>query len=160
MIMKQKAMTILYRIAYLAQLLYWLIWRPVSMGVNVLIVQDGAVLLVRPVYRNNWTLPGGGLHRGETLAQAARREVREEVGFTLHELHLFGMYTNLTTTNSDHIAVFVSDAFTPPATPHHSYEIEEYRFFPFAELPANTGEGTRRRIAEYRRETAVDFREW
>jgi 8-oxo-dGTP pyrophosphatase MutT (NUDIX family) len=158
--MKQKAVTILYRIAYQAQLIYWAIWRPVTLGVNVLMVRDDQVLLVRPAYKNGWTLPGGGLQRGETLAQAARREVREEVGFTLHELHLFGMYTNLTATNSDHIAVFVSPAFTPPAARHHSFEIADYRFFPFNDLPPNVSEGTRRRVKEYRQETAVGFREW
>ena len=39
---------------------------------------DGAVLLVRLSYRNSWGLPGGLLKRGETPAQAARREVKEE----------------------------------------------------------------------------------
>jgi 8-oxo-dGTP pyrophosphatase MutT (NUDIX family) len=158
--MKQKIMTLLYRFAYLSQLIYWILWRPVTLGVNVLLVQDGAVLLVRPTYKNSWTLPGGGVSRGETLAQAARREVSEEVGFVLHDLQLFGMYTNLTATNSDHIAVFVAHTFTPPALPHQSYEIDEYRFFPLNALPPNMGEGTRRRLEEFQQETAVAFRPW
>lgn len=41
---------------------------------------DGAVLLVRLSYRNSWGLPGGLLKRGESPADAARREVREEAG--------------------------------------------------------------------------------
>ena len=41
---------------------------------------DGAVLLVRLSYRNSWGVPGGLLKRGETPADAARREVLEEVG--------------------------------------------------------------------------------
>jgi ADP-ribose pyrophosphatase YjhB (NUDIX family) len=39
---------------------------------------DGAVLLVRLSYRRSWGLPGGLLKRGETPADAARREVLEE----------------------------------------------------------------------------------
>jgi len=39
---------------------------------------DGALLLARLSYRNSWGLPGGLLKRGETPADAARREVREE----------------------------------------------------------------------------------
>lgn len=39
---------------------------------------DGAVLLVRLAYRNSWGLPGGLLKRGESPADAARREVLEE----------------------------------------------------------------------------------
>jgi 8-oxo-dGTP diphosphatase len=41
---------------------------------------DGSVLLVRQIYRNSWGVPGGLLQRGEAPADAARREVLEEVG--------------------------------------------------------------------------------
>ncbi|MSO86651.1 MAG: NUDIX domain-containing protein [Acidimicrobiia bacterium] len=44
---------------------------------------DGALLLVRLSYRDRWGLPGGLLKRGETTAEAARREVAEEVGVTV-----------------------------------------------------------------------------
>jgi 8-oxo-dGTP diphosphatase len=41
---------------------------------------DGRVLLVRQVYRGKWGIPGGLLARREHAADAARREVLEEVG--------------------------------------------------------------------------------
>ena len=41
---------------------------------------DGRVLLVRQTYRNRWGLPGGLVARREAPADAARREVAEEVG--------------------------------------------------------------------------------
>lgn len=41
---------------------------------------DGALLLVRLSYRHRWGVPGGLLKRGEDAADAARREVLEEVG--------------------------------------------------------------------------------
>jgi len=44
---------------------------------------DGALLLVRQVYRPRWGLPGGLLERGEDPADAARREVYEEVGLPI-----------------------------------------------------------------------------
>src|SRR3954470_4208287 len=62
-------------------LLYWHLVRPATTGVVVAVCCRGQVLLVRHSYGfQHWTLPGGGWKRGETLGDAARREVREELG--------------------------------------------------------------------------------
>ena len=44
---------------------------------------DGRVLLIRHLYRQRWGVPGGLLERRETPPDAARREVREEVGINV-----------------------------------------------------------------------------
>lgn len=52
-------------------------------GVGVVVLKDGAVLLVRrarPPRQGEWSIPGGLQHIGETLAEAALRELREETG--------------------------------------------------------------------------------
>lgn len=41
---------------------------------------DGRVLLVKPVYREGWALPGGLVDRGEHPERTIRREMREELG--------------------------------------------------------------------------------
>jgi ADP-ribose pyrophosphatase YjhB (NUDIX family) len=47
---------------------------------------DGHLLLVQQVYRMKWGLPGGLLGRGEEPADAARREVAEEVNLAVELL--------------------------------------------------------------------------
>ncbi|MFF4104417.1 NUDIX domain-containing protein [Streptomyces sp. NPDC001903] len=42
--------------------------------------EQGRVLIVNPVYKERWNLPGGHIEEGELPAAAARREVREEIG--------------------------------------------------------------------------------
>jgi 8-oxo-dGTP pyrophosphatase MutT (NUDIX family) len=42
--------------------------------------QDGQVLLVDPVYRATWDLPGGAVEAEESPHAACRREVAEELG--------------------------------------------------------------------------------
>lgn len=62
--------------------------RPVvDVAVGVLIAPDGAFLLTtRPpgkVYAGYWEFPGGKLEAGETVEQALRRELQEEIGLTI-----------------------------------------------------------------------------
>jgi mutator protein MutT len=52
-------------------------------GVGGIVVDEGRVLLVRRAREplaGRWSLPGGLVELGETLAEAVRREVREETG--------------------------------------------------------------------------------
>jgi 8-oxo-dGTP diphosphatase len=52
-------------------------------GVGAVVVKEGQVMLVRRANAPNqgqWSIPGGTVELGETLAQAAVREVREECG--------------------------------------------------------------------------------
>ena len=59
-------------------------------------VRDGAgrLLLTRRVDNGLWVLPGGKLELGETIAQAAVREVLEETGVEVEVTGLAGIYTD------------------------------------------------------------------
>ncbi len=51
--------------------------------VGAVVVHDGSLLLVRRGHgpaAGEWSVPGGRLERGETVAEAVVREVREETG--------------------------------------------------------------------------------
>jgi 8-oxo-dGTP pyrophosphatase MutT (NUDIX family) len=127
--------------------LRWRITRPVTLGVRLLLVRDGSVLLVKHTYQPLWFLVGGGMQRNETVEQAARREASEEVGASLGELRLHGLYTNFFDYKSDHVVVFACTDFT--LTDVRSGEIEQHAFFPSDCLPDNTAAGHRRRIVEF-----------
>jgi 8-oxo-dGTP diphosphatase len=59
--------------------------RPIC-GVGAVVRRDDAVLLIlrgNPPRRGDWSLPGGAVELGETLREAAQREVREECGIEI-----------------------------------------------------------------------------
>ena len=64
--------------------------RPV-VGVGVVVLRGSDVLLIRraePPRKDRWSIPGGKQERGETVRDAAHREIREETGV---EIALIGL---------------------------------------------------------------------
>lgn len=67
-------------------------------GVGCLVWKDGQVLLIKrgkPPGYGEWSLPGGSQELGETLFQAAEREVREETGVTAHARSILTAVDNI-----------------------------------------------------------------
>ncbi|MGO9219918.1 MAG: NUDIX domain-containing protein [Streptosporangiaceae bacterium] len=57
---------------------------PASAGA-LIFDRAGRLLILKPVYKSGWTIPGGVMEAdGETPWAACRREVREECGLTVH----------------------------------------------------------------------------
>ena len=124
--------------------------RGMTLGTRTLVLKDAyaQVMLVRHGYAAGWMLPGGGVERGESLAEAAVREVREETGIVAEEEPLLhGMFLNDRQFRGDHVACFVLRRFSERPV-SAGFEIAEARFFPSAALPEGTTSGTRRRLAE------------
>ena len=141
---------LIYHTAKLVLHPYYRQVRGMTLGTRTLVLghDGGEILLVRHGYAAGWLLPGGGVERGETLAEAAVREVREEAGIEAEEEpRLHGIFNNDREFPGDHVACFLLRKFRQgPFKP--GFEIAEARFFPLDALPAGTTGGTRRRIAE------------
>jgi ADP-ribose pyrophosphatase YjhB (NUDIX family) len=71
--------------------------RPI-VGIGIVVLKDDTVLLVRrgkPPNVGAWTLPGGAQEVGETAEDAARRELLEETGITVGEMHFAATVDNI-----------------------------------------------------------------
>ncbi|MGW4395728.1 NUDIX hydrolase [Amycolatopsis nivea] len=55
---------------------------------------DGRILMIRRTDNDLYSIPGGQLELGETLSQAAVREVREETGMECKVSGVIGLYSN------------------------------------------------------------------
>lgn len=65
-----------------------------QLAASVVIFREGRVLLVqraRNPGQGRWSLPGGRVEHGETLAQAVHREVAEETGLTVEIVGFAGL---------------------------------------------------------------------
>jgi 8-oxo-dGTP pyrophosphatase MutT (NUDIX family) len=76
-------------LAYRVLLVCWFVFRPNRRGVYIAVWHDEELLVIRNSYRSCYALPAGGIKRGESIEDAALRELREEVGIvatpqTLH----------------------------------------------------------------------------
>jgi ADP-ribose pyrophosphatase YjhB (NUDIX family) len=56
--------------------------------------EEGSLLLHRRSDNKRWALPGGTMDIGETIAQCAEREVREETGLTVKAYRIVGIYSD------------------------------------------------------------------
>ena len=64
-------------------------------GASAIVTDDeGYVLLHRRRDSGRWALPGGVMDIGETIAQCAEREVKEETGLTVEAYRLVGVYSD------------------------------------------------------------------
>lgn len=67
-------------------------------AVGVVVKRGREVLLVRRLNepsRGRWSLPGGAVELGETLQEAARREVREECGLQVEPGEVLAVVDNI-----------------------------------------------------------------
>ena len=62
---------------------------------------EGRILMIRRTDNNLYSIPGGEVEPGETLTQAAVREVKEETGIDVGITGLIGIYSN-----PDHVIAY------------------------------------------------------
>ena len=116
-----------------------------------MLIRNGEILLVKHSYQNSWFFPGGGVKRGETYEEAARREMKEEAGAVGETLQFLGVYNSYSQGKSDSVALFLCEDFT--FTGRSDGEIEEVRLFPLDQTPENLSPGCARRLDEYKKGT-------
>lgn len=131
--------------------IFFILTRPMTLGVRGLLISpENTVLLVRHSYHSGWHLPGGGVHKDETLETALTREVQEEAAVNiLGKPKLHGMFLNNKVSKRDHVAVYICEKFEEIPNQKLSWEISERRFFPLDSLPPELDGGTKIRISEY-----------
>ena len=94
---------------------------------------DGRLILMRRGFeprRGHWSMPGGFVDLGESVEQAAIREVMEELELEIEITHLIGVYSR-----AEDRTVVVVYAATAQGTPSLTEEALEVRAFAPIDIP-------------------------
>jgi len=127
-------------------------------SVNVIVANDaGEILMIRRSDNDNWAVSGGAIDLGESVAQAAVRETREESGIDCEITGVVGIYSDpkhviLYTSNGEVRQEFsiVLTARVVSGQPTPSSETSEVRWVPVSAVREYTMDRSMRiRINDY-----------
>lgn len=112
--------------------------RRIKIGCEVFIKKGETVLLGK---RKNcygegtWALPGGHLEYGETLIDAAQREMKEELGIDVARMTLLTVAENIDERGHYLHLSFLAEEFIGEIQCMEPDLCYEWRFFPLSDLP-------------------------
>ena len=118
-----------------------------NLAVNAAVLQNNKILLTQRDDFETWILPGGGVEEGESIAQAAIRETKEETGLDVELIRLVGIYSRLGNYLGGHIVLFVA---RPIGGERKCQEGETIavEWFPFSQIPSPLSIGHKKRIED------------
>jgi ADP-ribose pyrophosphatase YjhB (NUDIX family) len=101
-------------------------------SVNVIVTNEtGEILMIRRSDNDNWAVPGGAIDLGESVAQAAIRETKEETGIDCEIIGLVGIYSDpkhlIHYTSDDEVRQEFSIVLTARPTGGHPTPSDESR---------------------------------
>ncbi|HEX6240081.1 MAG TPA: NUDIX hydrolase [Polyangiales bacterium] len=147
-----------YVCAYQLMRTYWKVAKPTTHGALITLWSGNEVLLVRNSYVPYYSLPGGYVRSGESGADAALRELAEEVGVTAQpeQLTLVLDETHDWQGKRDHVQIFAFEVSERPQVSVDHREVIEARWWtPEQALKLNLFPPLRKVIEHRQKELAV-----
>ena len=118
-----------------------------GVAVNVAVLVDGKILLTKRDDFQVWCLPSGGVEDGESLAEAAIRETKEETGIDVRLTRVIGVYSRIGGIPDVHAVLYEAKPIGGElrVQPGETLEVD---YFPFDKLPEDISFGHVKRIED------------
>jgi ADP-ribose pyrophosphatase YjhB (NUDIX family) len=118
-----------------------------GLAVNIAVINEGQILLTKREDFEVWCLPGGEVEEGESLAEAALREAKEETGLEVELTRLVGTYSRIGGFPDVHGILYAARPIGGEIRLQPG-ETVEVRYFSADELPDEMLAGQKRRILD------------
>ena len=127
-----KIVRIFFRLAYSTLLCLWFFTRPTIHGVYIAVWYKEKLLIIANSYKKRFTIPCGRIKRSEESAEAAVRELYEEVGIAVKKSRLtyVGEYSAKHNYAYDIGTFFEIEMVESPAVCIHNREVLLAQFMP------------------------------
>ena len=107
------------------------------LAVKAVIINDHKLLLVKELDDDWWSLPGGGIDYGETVIEALKRELHEEIGVLPSDMQTDGKVV-ITTVGAIVEGIPKANLFyvvtVPPAKVTIGTDVEKFNWFSASDL--------------------------
>ena len=118
-----------------------------GLAVNVAVIQNEKILLTKREDFETWILPSGGVEDGESLAQAAIRETKEETGLDIELTSLVGVYSRISNISPGYMVLFAAKPVGGEIKCQEGETIA-VEWFDFDKIPSPLSLGHKRRIED------------
>lgn len=131
----------------------------VGIGIMIKNVQEEILLIKRNVdpklaksdmrLEGTWTLPAGKVKYGETLVEAAKRKVKEEVNLDVNSFKIISIADDINEHAHFLTIGLYTENFSGDVDLRNTEEHTEYKFFRMYDLPQNLCEPSQKIIKNY-----------
>lgn len=109
------------------------------MGAAALLLDNkGRILMLKPSYKDHWTIPGGVIEKDESPKEGCNREIEEEIGIKVRVKKLLAVNYNTASAERDENLqwIFYGGIFRPSQVAKIRIDDKEIIQFKFVDLDA------------------------
>lgn len=118
--------------------------------IDALIIKDNQILLIKrgvEPFKGYWGMPGGYVGWDETVENAVKREVNEELGVTAKSVELLGVYSE--PSRHPKQCINIPHSVEIEGEPKAGDDATEFKYFPLDNLPSELAFDHKKIIKDY-----------